>query len=408
MRTLLFGSALTCTCVFTSLVPDVAVAGFFEDSEGRLLLRNYYFDDENRDGGNDRREWAQGFIFKAQSGFTEGPVGFGLDALGLSGFRLDSSPAHAGTGLLPVHDDGSAAREFSSMGLTAKMRWNDLTVSSGTLLPRIPVVVSNDGRLLPQTFRGTQVEYKGIDKLYLHAGHLDEFKLRNSSDSTSIYPYGYSGDKGSDFDFFGLRYDLSKELSLSSYRGVLRDFYQQQFFGAVHTLPIGPGKLISDLRYFKSDDDGAAYNGKVNNETLSGLFTYRLGGHSLGYGYQKNGGSTALPHIAGSTVYSFSTASVSKFIQPGEHIWMVRYDYDFAAAGVPGLTFVTRYYEGHGGESRGKGIRENELDTQLKYVVQSGLFKGVGAEVRHAVSRSNYASDWDSYRLYLTYDLLLW
>ena len=122
-------------------------------------------------------------MLNLQSGYTEGTVGFGLDALGLSGIRLDSSRAHAGTGLLPVHDAGRAASEFSSLGVTAKMRIGEAVVKTGTLLPKIPVLVYNDGRLLPQTFQGTQVEYSGVRNLYVHAGHLDKFKLRNSTDS---------------------------------------------------------------------------------------------------------------------------------------------------------------------------------------------------------------------------------
>jgi len=408
MRTLLSSGTLACAGVMSSLVPDPALADFFKDSQARLALRNYYFNDDYRDGAADRREWAQGFVLKAQSGFTEGTLGFGVEALGLSGVRLDSSRAHAGTGLLPVHDDGRAASEYSSLGLTAKLRWQDALVSSGTLLPKIPVLVYNDGRLLPQTFRGTQVEYSGIDRLYLHAGHLDKFKARNSTDSVDIIPQGYTGSEGSDFDFAGLRYELSKQLTLSSYYGELRDFYRQQFFGLVHSLPLAAGTLTSDLRYFISDDAGAARNGQVDADMFSGLFTWRQGGHALGFGYQKVEGSTALPYVSVSTVYSFSNASVGKFIQPGERTWMLRYDYDFASVGVPGLNFMTRYYHGSGGEYRGADAREHETNTQLKYVVQDGVFKGFGAEVRHAISRSTYASDRNNVRIYLTYDLLLW
>lgn len=91
MNTLTTSRTLACASVIASLFPNFAEADFFKDSEGRLALRNYYFNDGFRDGGEDRKEWAQGFLLKLQSGYTEGPVGFGLEALGLSGIRLDSS-----------------------------------------------------------------------------------------------------------------------------------------------------------------------------------------------------------------------------------------------------------------------------------------------------------------------------
>jgi hypothetical protein len=48
-----------------------------------------------------------GLHAQLQSGYTDGTVGFGLDALGMLGIKLDSSPDRTGTGLLPTHDDGA-------------------------------------------------------------------------------------------------------------------------------------------------------------------------------------------------------------------------------------------------------------------------------------------------------------
>ncbi|MHC8316287.1 OprD family porin [Pseudomonas sp. LB3P31] len=407
MRELFTRGAIVPVALLTSLSPELLAQGFLEDSQGKLSLRNYYFNDDYRDGGNDRREWAQGFLLNLQSGYTEGTVGFGLDALGLAGLKLDSSPTHAGTGLLPVHDDGHAADGFSSLGVTAKMRIGDAVVKTGNLQPKIPVLVYNDGRLLPQTFRGTQIEYTGIRDLYLHTGHLDKFKQRNSTDSVDIYPQGYTGDKGTDFDFAGASYKFTPNLSGTWYYGEMREFYRQQFFGLVHKLPVGSGSLTSDLRYFISSDAGEARNGAVDADMFSGLFTYKIGAQAIGVGYQKVTGDTALPYTSVSTVYSFTNAGVGKFIQSGEQTWMLRYDYDFAAV-LPGLSFMTRYYKGENGDYKGREASEWESDTNLRYVIQDSAFKGVGMEVRKATYRSTYASDRDNWRLYLTYDIALW
>jgi hypothetical protein len=56
-------------------------AEFIADSKAEITLRNFYFD---RDYKKDpypytaARDWAQGLIFKGQSGYTEGTVGLGL------------------------------------------------------------------------------------------------------------------------------------------------------------------------------------------------------------------------------------------------------------------------------------------------------------------------------------------
>lgn len=61
--------------------------GFAEDSKATLQMTNYYFNRDLRDGTvqSKKEEWAQGFIFDFRSGYTSGPVGFGLDTMGMLG-----------------------------------------------------------------------------------------------------------------------------------------------------------------------------------------------------------------------------------------------------------------------------------------------------------------------------------
>ncbi|MGH8391515.1 MAG: OprD family outer membrane porin, partial [Pseudomonas sp.] len=72
MRELFTRGAVVCTGLLASLSPALMAQGFWEDSHGKLTLRNYYFNDGYRDGGEDRKEWAQGFLLNLQSGYTEG------------------------------------------------------------------------------------------------------------------------------------------------------------------------------------------------------------------------------------------------------------------------------------------------------------------------------------------------
>ncbi|MCQ4307916.1 OprD family porin, partial [Pseudomonas stutzeri] len=78
--------------VFSSLaatalgVSTTASAAFFDDSKAAVELRNFYMNRDFRGSEATQakaEEWAQGFILKFESGYTEGPIGFGVDALGL-------------------------------------------------------------------------------------------------------------------------------------------------------------------------------------------------------------------------------------------------------------------------------------------------------------------------------------
>ncbi|MCD9118533.1 OprD family porin [Pseudomonas bijieensis] len=392
--------------------------GFIDDSKLKLQLRNVYFNENFRDehgmsaraartAKSERTEWAQGFLLDYQSGFTPGTIGFGVDALGLLGVKLDSGRGRSGTGLLPVHDDGRAADEFVSAGMTAKARLAKTTLKYGTLLPKTPVLVYNDARLLPQTYQGTQIISSDIDNLTLTGGHLERFKLRDSSDSMPIVPDGYGGDESGDFSYAGADYKLGKNIRLSYFYGELENFYRQNFVGIQHDLPLGAGVLTSDLRYFNSVDSGSAYGGKIDNDMLSGSLSYAVVGHTLSAGYQTLSGEAGLPYISGATVYSFSNVGIGKFIEEDEKTWMLGYGYDFARLGVPGLTFSTRYLSGNDGKSN-TTVKEWERDAEIAYVVQQGTFKGLGVKLRNYVYRSDYSRGRDSNRIYFTYDIALW
>jgi len=392
--------------------------GFIDDSKLKLQLRNVYFNENFRDehgmsaraartAKSERTEWAQGFLLDYQSGFTQGTIGLGIDAMGLLGVKLDSGRGRSGTGLLPVHDDGRAADEFASAGVTAKARLAKTTLKYGTLLPKTPVLIYNDARLLPQTYQGAQISSTDIDNLTLSGGHLDRFKLRDSSNSVPLVPDGYGGDKSGDFNYAGADYRLGKNVRLSYFYGELENFYRQNFAGIQHDLTLGAGVLTSDLRYFHSVDTGSAYGGKLDNTMLSGLLSYALAGHTINAGYQTLRGDAGLPYISGATVYSFSNAGIGKFIEEDEKTWMLGYGYDFARLGVPGLTFSTRYLSGNDGKSAST-VKEWERDAEIAYVLQSGSFKGLGVKLRNYVYRSDFSRGRDSNRLYLTYDIALW
>ncbi|MFG9785862.1 OprD family outer membrane porin, partial [Pseudomonas aeruginosa] len=85
-----------------ALAQQAVAAGFIEDSKASLTLRNFYINTDNRNGTaspSKQEEWGQGFILNYQSGFTQGTVGFGVDALGLLGVRLDGGGRAGKSGL---------------------------------------------------------------------------------------------------------------------------------------------------------------------------------------------------------------------------------------------------------------------------------------------------------------------
>ncbi|ABP80845.1 probable porin [Stutzerimonas stutzeri A1501] len=401
---------------------NVASAAFIEDSKAAVELRNFYMNRDFRQSGatqSKAEEWAQGFILKMESGYTEGPVGFGLDAVGLLGVKLDSSPDRTGTGLLQRDRNAPnrAQDDYGSAGLTAKAKLSATTLHVGTLQPVVPVLMRNDSRLLPQTYRGAWLQSKEVSGLTLDLGKLDRVNQRDSSDNEEMtvfngglrnITFGSGGTTSDEFLFAGGRYDWSPQLVTSYYYGGLDGIYDQHNFNLVHVLPLGDKQSFkTDLRYVRSTDDGGS---NVDNDAFGALFTYKHGGHAFTGGYQHMSGDTGFAYVAGGDNALINLLQINDFGNQDERSWQVRYDYDFAAMGIPGLSLMTRYVSGDNVD-RGAGASEGktwERNTDIAYVIQSGPLKNLGLKLRNATTRSNFQSDLDENRVIVSYSLPLW
>ncbi|MBW5412290.1 OprD family porin [Pseudomonas sp. MAG002Y] len=440
--------AVASACLSLYAFSSAQAAGFVEDSKATLSMRNFYINTDNRNGTNNPskvEEWGQGFMLNYQSGFTEGTVGFGVDAVGMLGLRLDGggrlgkSTAErqpSASGSFPLDTDGSYENEFSSLGLTAKAKISKTELRYGTLSPKLPVVTINDGRLLPQTFQGGQVTSKEIDGVTFIAGQLEHTKTRGSSSSESFSIGGSNSGRtardSNQFRFAGADYAVTKDLTLQYYFGQLEDFYNQHFLGLGHSVKLGDGTFKTDLRYFNSKGNGnnkdadtqtALYGstgyygsgrtrGKVDNQLYSALFAYTISGHTVAAGYQITNGDSDFPFIntgEGASAYINTDSQIAKFNRAGEDTWQVRYAYDFATVGVPGLTAGVTYLNADNARHSTGDKSEWERDISVAYVIPQGTFKGLGLTWKNAVYRSEFPGqrDQDENRLIVSYSLPL-
>ncbi|NVZ70424.1 OprD family porin [Pseudomonas costantinii] len=389
-------------------------SGFIEDSTATLQARNYYFSRDFSDivGANKQskaEEWAQGFILTYKSGYTQGPVGFGLDAQGTLGLKLDSSPDRVNTGLLPVKGDGRAADEYSRLGLTFKTRISKTELKLGELQPNLPVLAFSDIRLLPPSYQGVGISSSEIAGLTLQAGHLTRTSLRNEAgEEKMIAMLGHVPQRGAEsdaFNYVGGDYAFNtNRTSLSYWHGQLKDIYAQDFVGLKHSQPIGDWVLGANLGYYTAREDGDKLLGKIDNQAFFSLLSAKRGGHTFYVGYQAMYGDSAFARVFANITPLGNEVPTYEFAYTDERSWQVRYDYDFVALGIPGLTTTVRYITGDN-VSTGAGYegKDRERDLDIGYAVQSGLLSGLGIRVRNVMARSNYRSDIDENRLILSY-----
>ncbi|MCS8129874.1 OprD family porin [Pseudomonas aeruginosa] len=414
-----------------------ALGAFLEDSKLNLKLRNFYINTDYREGHtgvSKAEEWGQGFRLLYESGYTEGEIGVGVDALGLLGVKLDSGKGrHQGS--VTLNSDGDrAADQWSRYGATFKFKVSKTELRVGTLMPKLPILVFTDTRPLPQTYQGGMITSREFNDFTLTAGKITQVTGVASADRTGMAVAG-GRRQSNDFQFAGVDYRARNNLSLQYYQASLEDYYRQQFLGVTHTWKVIEGQsLKSDLRYFRSRGIGANASGEsgyqvagytpdrrgeIDNDTWSLAFTYAIGGHSLMLGYQSVSDSSDFVHLnqgslsgdlgaRGASTYLISERMQSYFGHAGQDTQIAQYSYDFAAKGIPGLNMTVVHQNSDGIKSlTGSELRERETDIILTYAVQSGPLRGLGLGLLYGKLGSEVTPDQSQLRVMVNYNVEL-
>jgi hypothetical protein len=389
-------------------------SGFVEGAKVNLNLRNFYI---NRNFTNPTKtqgkaeEWTQSFILDAKSGFTQGTVGFGMDVLGLYSIKLDGGKGTGGTQLLPLDHDGRPADNFGRTNVAFKAKLSQTEVKVGEWMPVLPILRSDDGRSLPQTFRGGQITSKEIAGLTLYGGQFRANSPRDDSSMSDMSMTGKAAFTSDRFNFQGGEFLLNdKRTQIGLWNAQLKDIYSQQYLNVLHSQPLGDWTLGANLGFFYGKEDGSARAGDLDNKTWYGMFSAKYGGNTFYLGLQKLTGDSAWMRVNGTSGGTLANDSYNaSYDNAQERSWQLRHDYNFAAMGIPGLTLMNRYISGdnvHTGTiTDGK---EWGRESELGYTVQSGTLKDLNVRWRNSTMRRDFSNnEFDENRLIVSYPISL-
>lgn len=408
--------------------------GFVKGSSLNILNRNFYMNRDFRNGqssttGNGYTEvWAHGIIGKYESGFTQGTVGFGIDAFAMLGLKLDTGDGRYGPGgsvnMLPVNSDGEAEDNYSKVGGAVKARLFDTIIKAGDVFPMTPVVYYGDFRLLPQSFRGVTAVNTSFDGLTVQGGRLHAMSQPQVSTMRDEFATFYAGSVASPWvAYLGGDYSLNDNLSFSLYSSQLKDTWNQHYAGTSFVYALTDSvSLFGGLNYYKAVDQGQKLLGEFNNDIYSGKVGVQLGAHSVALSHQRNKGDDDFDYLRqSSSIFVDNSIQYSDFNSPKERSWMLRYDLNMAGYGIPGLTFMTRYalgtdadYSDANNVYMRRDVNGNPLTDQkrwernveAKYVVQTGSLKDMSFLVRQMTTRAtDYELDLDEVRVIVEYPL---
>lgn len=328
---------------------QAASQGFIGDSHLMLKLRNYA-DVQDVTGGPHRHAWTQGAMLDYTSGFTQGPIGFGVDASLYGAFKLDGGRG-AGN-MVHVGKDGDGQNQFAWAypGIyDVKAQVSNTVVKYGLQMTADnPFFEPHDNRALPPTFLGVSIVSKDITNVALQGGSFTKVDPRGHTNLVDLST-SYGGVDFKRFSYVGGSWDYSPNGNLSLFANQA-DSVWRQYYGSVQQSIGDPSTLkwTGFANIYSTHSVGGGLEGHINNNAYSVSLAAQHGPHSLLVGYQQILGDQFFDYVNETNgIYLVNSMDVD-YNAPHEKSFQVRYGFDGKYAGLPGAKAMLWYALGWG------------------------------------------------------------
>jgi len=385
--------------------------GFLEDSTFNIFNRILYHNRDFRSGQpkrsaqSYREETGLGIRLLAESGFTQGTVGVGVDAHSLSSIKIDSGRGRHNNGLFDTDSDGRGEDTQTEVGGAIKFRISDTVLKYGNQMTGSPVFSTDDSRILPEVATGTLLTSNEIDGLTLNAGRFTAISSQTSTDRDT---FGLE-----EINIVGASYAFTDNFSGAIHHSDAEDHFKKTYVNLNLNLPIADEQALNfDFNGYRTRGDGDEVLGEYDSNIWSLAAAYSLGAHTFSVSHQRVSGDTGYRYgdiDGGGTIWLSNSVQYSDFNYKDERSWQAKYAVDMATYGIPGLSFMTRYTVGDNIDLAGvdSSAEERELDIEAKYVIQEGAAKDLSFRIRNAFYRAdnNLDNDINDFRLIVEYPL---
>ncbi|HCS42475.1 MAG TPA: outer membrane porin, OprD family [Pseudomonas sp.] len=411
--------------------------GFVEGQSISGTTRNWYANEQLKRGGQfaykkngvstdtDRRiNWVQGTIIKYNSGFTEGTVGISTEVAAYNAIALDrdrkdlasnnggapGTRPGAGNNRTLTEEGGDAVDQWSKLGLAnVKARVSNTTLTAGRQNFSSPMVDVIGNRALPSSFEGVSLHSEELENLSFDVGTFDRNSPRMEQSQRKFRTEYANGIVETDHvHTAGITYTPFASLTTSLWATQAEDIWNQYYFGASHVL--GDSSVLSlttGLNYYKTQEEGKALIGNIDNDTYSLTFGLTHQAHSLSFSYQEVNGNEYFDYLHETNGIYLANSLLSDFNGPNEKSFQIAYGLNMAEYGVPGLKFNIyqargwgidgTHYTGNGGVV-GKGYdgiqsqdgeHHYEYGIGASYAVQSGPLKATAIRATYTAHRAS-------------------
>ncbi len=339
--------------------------GFFEDDHLTFTTRNLFARETGHRGSGfkikkdngefeptrRRYTWVQGNVLKYSSGYTQGPVGFGLDVAGFAEVALERGHGRiAGGGNRTLADsEGDAIPAWSKLGVAdVRFRVSNTELKAGRFLVDTPVFSYFDNRAMPSSFTGVGLTSEELQDLQVQAGTFTRVSPRTGAgDEHFTTEYGTREVDADRLSYLGANYRFFDSVQASAYYSRFEDVWNQYYLSLSHEA--GDAKALAfktSFNWYHTDDEGSRKAGYIDNDAWSLAFTGTHGPHSLTLAWQQIDGDEYFDYVHETAAIYLANSLFADYNSPNEKSWQIRYETDWSAFGVPGLSTSMWYAHG--------------------------------------------------------------
>jgi hypothetical protein len=332
----------------------------------------------------------------------------------------------AGNNRTLTEEGGDAVGQWSKLGLAnVKARISNTTLTAGRQNFSSPMVDVIGNRALPSSFQGVAIHSEELNNLAFDLATFDRNSPRTEQSQRKFRTEYANGIVETDHVYTGgITYTPFASLTTSLWATQAEDIWNQYYFGATHVL--GDSQVLSlttGLNYYKTQEEGKALIGDIDNDTYSLSFGLTHQAHSLTFSYQEVNGNEYFDYLHETNGIYLANSLLSDFNGPNEKSFQVAYGLNMAEYGVPGLKFNiyqargwgidgTHYTgnkgvadKGYDGIQSQDGEHHYEYGIGATYAVQSGPFKATtirGTYTAHRASENQADGSINEFRLVTT------
>ena len=367
--------------------------GFIKDSHLELMFRNYSDVLDAKEGPH-RHAWIQALMANYESGYTQGPIGFGVDASVYAALKLDGG---AGAGNM-VHvakgGGGSNQLAWAYPGIyDVKARISNTVVKYGLQIVDNPFMEPHDNRALPPTFLGATIVSNEFKNVMLEGGSFTKTDARGRSTLINLTSQ-YGGTRIDRLSYVGGTWDYLPTGSVALYANQAENVWNQyyasvrQSFGSPSSV-----KWTGFGNVYSTHDTGDARQGYINNNAYSLSLAAQHGPHELLLGFQQVLGDQFFDYLNETNGIFLTNSMDVDYNAPHEKSLQLRYTFYGKDGGLPGFKAMVWGLTGWGADGSvgaandpshsgiywkdGQPVqgRHHEFGFIPSYTIQSGRFK---------------------------------